>query len=49
MLISLKLETIVECLRHDSSEWDTLATQYSSKEDVGLAGLSNEKILEIYN
>ena len=44
MLIPLKVETVIECLSHDSIEWDSLATQYSSKEDVALAGLSNETI-----
>ena len=39
MLIPLKVETVVECLSHESNEWDSLATQYSSKEDVALAGL----------
>lgn len=49
MLIPLKVETVKECLSHDSNEWDSLASQYSSKEDTSLAGLTIEKVTEIYN
>ena len=49
MLIPLKVETVIECLSHESNEWDSLATQYSSKEDVALAGLPYETISEIYS
>jgi hypothetical protein len=48
-MIPLKVETVIECLNHDSNEWDALASQYSSKEDVSLERLSNDKIIEIYN
>ena len=49
MLVPLKVETIIECLNHDSSEWDTLATQYSNKEDFTEVRLSNDKVKEIYD